>query len=335
VRPIFHPVEQHSPEWHAIRRTGIGASEIAVLTGDAPWGDIRVTYQDKLGLAAPAMASRAMEVGTRLEDAIRQWYAEDEGVKVNRVRGIYRHPEIPFVIASLDGLTVKRPRRLVQIKVADSLGDTWGPERTDQIPDHYREQIEWEMLASGVEHATLVVFVVRARRLAIFEADRDERLSNTLIRIGADFWTCVETRTVPDVPAAAINRLIHLRADEVEADDEIVTLAAQHLMAQTDFDEAEDRLKRVKAQLKERLTDVGGARGVLPDGRAFALHHRQNKPGREVMWELLFNELRQRLIDAGTEPDELDDLIEEYTAITPGARPLRLNVMKEKKRVAA
>jgi len=333
-RPTFYRVDHGSPEWHALRRTGIGASEIPVITGDAPWGDVRVTYQDKLNLAARSAPSHAMEVGSRLEDAIRRWHADDIGERVNRVRGVYRHPEIPYIIASPDALTTRRPRRVIQIKVADSLGDEWGAEGTDQMPDHYREQVEWEMLATGVDLADLVVFVVRARRLAVFSAARDQRLSDALIRYGADFWECVQTRTPPDPPSVGRGSLIRLRADEVEADDGVAELVAQHAMAKNAYDLAEQQLDAVKDRLRARLEDVGGARGVFDDGRRFAVHYRPTKAGSEVQWELICNEMRELLLATGHDPSDIEELIDAYTAIKPGQRPLRVTISKEKRNAA-
>ena len=335
TRPIFHPVEHNTPAWLALRRTGIGASEIPVITGDAPWGDVRVIYQDKLGYAADSIANRAMQAGQRFETAILRWYSEDYGLAAHRVHGVFRHPDEPIVLASLDGMTSRRPRRVVQVKVADSPDDGWGLEGTDQVPDHYREQEEWEMLASGVDLADIAVYFMRQRRLARYTIGRDRDLADQLVGYGVDFWGHVESRTPPPLPARHRSSLIALRADEIEPTPELVDLAARYAEASAAATAADDALAIVKGELRMALADVGGTRGELPDGRGFSVVYRPNRDGTEVAWQLLAAELRERLVAAGVATEELDQLVSAYTSTKPGARPLRVTIAKEKKRAVA
>ena len=334
TRPIFHPVEHNTPEWLALRRTGVGASEIPIITGDAPWGDVRTVYQDKLGYAADSIANRAMQAGQRFEAAILRWYSDDFGLRAQRVHGVFRHPEEPIVLASLDGMTARRPRRVVEVKVANSPDDGWGLEGTDQVPDHYREQVEWEMLAAGVELADVAVYFMRQRRLARYTVARDRDLGDQLLGYGIDFWQHVEARTPPQPPARHRSSLIALRADEIEPTPELVELAARYAEASVAATEADDALAIVKGELRMTLADVGGTRGLLPDGRAFSVVYRPNRDGTEVAWQLLANELRERLVDAGVPTEELDQLVAAYTSTKPGARPLRVTVTRERKHVA-
>ena len=340
ARAISVPLVQGSPEWHAWRRTGVGSSDIPVITGDAPWGDPVTLYQEKLGYAAAPVVSAHMEAGHWLEDLIARWYAKETGRRVRRVNRGLRSREHAFAIASPDR---EVPRRgLLEVKVADHPGDSWGRPGTDEIPDHYFEQTTWQAIVADVEVVDVAVFFTRTRRREIYTVGRDREVEQELLEYGADFWRCVEQRTPPEPVARSLR--LPLKADEIEADDEIVELVQMLESAQRALDLEKDAVEQFKGQLRDRLADVGGARG---DG--FRIHYRPNADSTVTNWEAVARAYREAIehelalvanddmseTALPTEDGWLDRVVADLTSTKPGARPLIVRRQKEKSNRAA
>lgn len=312
---------QGSAAWHAWRRTGVGSSDISVLTGDAPWGDPVTLFQEKLGYAAPVLATASMEAGQWLEDLIAHWYAKKTERRVRVINYGLRSREHPFAIASPDRAVPGRG--LLEVKIADHPGDAWGKPGTDQVPDRVVEQALWQAEVAGVEVVDVAVFFTRTRRREVYSVGHDPAIVTELLAFGADFWRCVETRTPPE----PVERRLHLplREDEIEADEELTSYTLRYLAAKDDLGEMEEELEAAKELLKMRLDQVGGARG---DG--FRIHYRPNADSTIVAWDRAAIAYRQRLVDAGVPEAELDQVIADLTSTKQGARPLVVRRQKER-----
>jgi putative phage-type endonuclease len=336
VKPERTKLVQRSPEWHAWRRTGIGSSDIPVITGDAPWGDPVTIYQEKLGYTAAAVSTPHMDAGTWLEDIIARWWADEKRHRVRKVNYGLRSREHRFAIASPDRAVPGRG--LLEVKVADHPGDSWGKPNTDQIPDHYFEQVQWQAAVAGVEVVDIAVFFTRTRRREPYTVLRDQSVIDELLEYGAAFWRHVEERTPPEPVARSLR--LPLKADEIEADDEITELVQMLESAQRALDLEKDAVEQFKGQLKERLAEVGGARG-----NGFRIHYRPNADSTVTNWEAVARAYRELIETNGLDvnlpqlrallPRGLDGIVEDLTSTKPGARPLLVKRAKEGTRVAA
>ena len=312
------PVTPGSKQWLEARRQGLGASEIAIVTGDSPWGDIASLYADKLGYAADLIESPAMSTGRRLEDVIARWYSDDTGRKVRRINALYRNRERPWMLATPDRQALDS--RLVELK-STSVTAGWGPDGSDQVPDHYLEQAQWQAAVTGAQVVDLAVFFFTTRRLQVHPIRRDQGLIDELIEYGAAFWRCVETRTPPD-PVGRSPRAL-LRADEIEADAELTTLVTAALAIREDVALAERRQQDIDDAIRARLDAVGGARG---DG--FRIHYRPQKDRETVAWQKVAAAYRQHIEEewGAAWPDELTELLDriqrDLTSTRQGPRPL-------------
>lgn len=336
------PLVQGSPEWHEWRRTGVGSSDIPVITGDAHYGDVATLYQEKLGYTATRVETDFMAAGKRLEKVIAGWYQEDTGHPVRTVNFGLRDRERRFMIASLDReATIVGKRRPLEIKTAAAPGDEWGKTSLDNpsdvIPDRYLEQVQWQAAVSGADVVDLAVFFFSTRRWEPYRIGRDQGVIDELVEYGAAFWRCVETRTAPE-PVEHRLRL-PLRADEIEADEALIELVELHDELHAEKDAAEASLAEVKAELRQKLDDVGGVRGP-----GFRVHYRHNADSTVTNWEAVAGAYRTRLelvastLVAPSSRDDvvadLDDILADLTSLKPGARPLVVRRQKEKTRAA-
>lgn len=192
------------------RRHGIGSSDIGTVAGLCPWASPIECWEVKRGLRV-VEETHAMRMGTALEPVIANLYAEDAlrdgesltfpGVVWPSIDGTVRHPSIPWVLASPDRVVVKGrdPVRLVEIKCASHrTAHLWGSEY-DAVPDHYRAQIEWQMLTTGVHTADLAVLIGGDEFRIYRGIEHDPVLADALLTIGRDFWRRVESGDPPPV----------------------------------------------------------------------------------------------------------------------------------------
>ena len=109
-----------TPEWHAERSTGIGASDMNDLFSlPSPYttlpqagGCARRLWYDKSGVARdfPRITNAAMQRGTDCEDIVARKLADLTGWRITRRHQMLRHPEIPHLIAHVDReATIPRP----------------------------------------------------------------------------------------------------------------------------------------------------------------------------------------------------------------------------------
>ena len=139
--------------WHAHRATYRNASETPAVLGVSPWVTPYQLWLQRSGRAQPEV-TKPMLHGTQLEPLAREAYEKLTG-----------HVMQPLVLvegdysASLDGITLDGGLILeikCPFKGRDS--DLWKAASEGVIPEHYRWQIETQLMVSGAELAHLYVF---------------------------------------------------------------------------------------------------------------------------------------------------------------------------------
>lgn len=161
-----------SPEWVADRRNYIGASEVAMIVGESPWGSAYDLWCKKRGIVEDT-PNKFKKRGHRFEPVIAEMYAEQfDGVVLERC-DTTPHAVHPWLRATPDRL-VRTPDGLaypLEIKTVHySKRDEWGTPGTDEVPDEYfiQAQVQCEVFDAPFAHVApllsldeLPVFVVR------------------------------------------------------------------------------------------------------------------------------------------------------------------------------
>ncbi|MEP7216435.1 MAG: lambda-exonuclease family protein, partial [Anaerolineaceae bacterium] len=144
---------QGSAEWHEHRRKYRNASETPIVMGVSPWQTPYQLWQQKLGLVQPEV-NTAMLRGTELEPAARAAYEALTGLVMQ-----------PLVLldgeysASLDGLTLAGDR-ILEVKCPFKGRDStlWKAVAEGQLPEHYRWQVQHQLMVTRAEVADVFVF---------------------------------------------------------------------------------------------------------------------------------------------------------------------------------
>jgi len=147
-------IAQGTPEWHEHRRKYRNASETPVVMGVSPFKSPYQLWQEKLGLTTPTVTA-AMLHGGEIEPAARAAYEARTGFVMN-----------PLVLldgeysASCDGVTLGG-ERIVEIKCPYKGRDStlWQTvEGGGHLPEHYRLQVQHQLMVSKAEIADVFVF---------------------------------------------------------------------------------------------------------------------------------------------------------------------------------
>jgi len=170
-----------------IRKTGIGASESAVILGFSKWKTPAEIFYEKTGVLTDDVTSEAAHFGNVLEETVAQEYARRKDCKVRRNNKTLRHKDHPFILCHLDRV-VKGEKRIVECKTSSAyLADKWGEEGTAMVPEEYLIQVQHQMAITDYEVADIPV-LIGGNQLKIYTVERDQELIDIIIDNLTYFW---------------------------------------------------------------------------------------------------------------------------------------------------
>jgi putative phage-type endonuclease len=225
-------------EWLEARRSGITASEIAVVMGLSPYSSPYALFHQKLGNLPPQEDNDAMRIGRHLEELVCEMFAErrPEFYPEGNGRELYADAYWPAKLATPDRLLIEvlthddgtwkgyshNPVAVLEAKTAASY-DGWGDDGTDEIPVHYRCQVLWQMDVMDVRTAFVACLFLHSRQLRIYEITLDGQAEQDLVllRRGAStFLERIKNGEEPDVDwrPATTETLKHLHPSVEDVD---------------------------------------------------------------------------------------------------------------------
>lgn len=224
---------QGSQTWHDHRRRYRNASETPIVLGVSPWSTPYQLWQQKLGLITPEV-NAAMLKGTELEPAARAAYEARTGLVMQPlvlVDGDYS--------ASLDGLTLDG-ERIVEIKCPyrGQASSLWQAIEAGELPEHYRWQVQHQLMVTGAEVADVFVFDGTDGLLLPVEPDPS---SWDQVRSAWDaFAACVEKAEPPPLTERDVR---------VRDDPEWLQAASTYRELRTAYDDLAKAMEEAKANL--------------------------------------------------------------------------------------
>lgn len=259
-------------EQHALRLSGIGASEIGGVVGaDGAWDSGLTIWGRKVGKLPPDndTVSEHIELGNLLEPVIASLYARRTGFELIE-SGTLVHPKDPLRIATPDRLVKGRPRG-AQIKKARSRA-AWGEEGTDDIPENIICQVQWEMGVAELELEDVPV-LFWGSRLVVFTVHRDEELIGMLTEQAHKWWRDYVVTGRPPTPDGSercretLQRLFPKVCGKVEypmgADlERVLELARAYENARDEEKAAENRKSQIGNELRLLIGDKAGFQGM-------------------------------------------------------------------------
>lgn len=271
---------------------------------------------------------KAIERGNRLESLVLD-YPLDLGIGLYK-RGdapFRRHPDIEFFGDSADATYFGEEGQLVSIGEAktcnQSVGAEYGEEGTDEVPHHTLIQSQWHLMHWPEVDTCLVPILLGGYEFEfrLYRVRRDDDLISTISE-DLQKWHRDYVQTGKPPPAEANDtewikdRLTDVAEGKWLPDNlEISTLVTQKIEAAEAKKHAAEREEQAKNRLKMLLGDAEGVKATWGN-----MYYRRSKGKLKTDWRAVAEEVR-----APT------DIIEKHTAISPGARALRVYPKKENK----
>ncbi len=169
MTPVIHrDIEQHSPEWYAIKAGKWSASKAAIIMGGLDASGLASLIKDMAwervyGPTEGGFQSKAMERGNELEYEARDWYAFERDAVVVEV-GFVEHATVARVGWSPDGLHGERHG----IEVKCPLHKAWMEvKRAGKVPAEYRWQCRWAMWVGELDGLDFIAYHPKAGGLIV------------------------------------------------------------------------------------------------------------------------------------------------------------------------
>lgn len=267
-----------SPEWHAARADGVGASEVAAVLGLSPFESRFSLWHRKAGLLDPDDETDQTRRGHYLEPAVAAWFADEHPEYRVRLAGSYCHERRPWQRVNPDRLLTRAPRgrkatSLLEIKSAHK-DEEWGTGPQD-VPIHYRIQLMWALDVFGLDYGWLAV-ITRNLDFRAYRIEYNVVEAGELRDMVREFLDTVEAGQPPDIDAHGQTykaiRQLHPEIDGtgVELDPD---MAEDFIDARIDLKNADsaDQLQR------NRVADVmGNAQYAECNGHTIARRQAKN-----------------------------------------------------------
>jgi putative phage-type endonuclease len=253
-------------EWLEERRKSVGASDTPILWGESSYSTPLKLWKDKLGLSDPEPETREQLRGKRLEKYALEDYENETGRTIERTQVFLRHPSIPYLTATLDGMT--RDGRIVEVKTVGpyALKD-WGAEGSDEVPLRVVLQVQHQMLVAGHEVADVGV-LFGGETFRMYTVPFDTRIGNAIVKRANEFWQHVESRTPPKPTGDDCGEMASIFPEPegmVILDSEWIDTLASFDAFKASAKASDAAVKAIKVQILEMMGPAEFAE--LPDGR--------------------------------------------------------------------
>ena len=240
----IHPIEQRTEEWHAWKAQHATASNAACIMGVAVFEPKtpRKLIEVMTGVRS-IFVTDAMKHGSESEDTIKDHYEEATGLEGS-----------PLVIsngylgASMDWSHMENPfapiDRSAEFKtpVKGSKSKLWAAKTVDDVPIHYRLQIQHQYMVSESEQIDLVIYATDIDQIKIIPIPPDPECQGALREKWDEFWHYYTQGITP--PAQ--------RGDVKDSDDPVLhTLIADFEHVQQEIKESKEREKELHDQITE------------------------------------------------------------------------------------
>lgn len=251
-------------EWHAVRTTGIGGSDIAAICGLNPYTSPLEIWLAKIGNPLPRPNNSALNeaalMGHALEPIVASRFTALTGLLAHSNPGTLRRPDLPWCLVNLDRYTDEDGHLgALEIKTRSSYAlNDWLAEP----PVDVQVQVQWQLAVTGWAFAW-TASLIGGQRTIVHRIDRDQALIDDLLAIGDEFWGWVRDGVQPPIdgtPATgtALDRL-HAQAEDriVIADAlEVEQLLKQRATAKEQIAAGEAALQDAENRLKAIAGDA-------------------------------------------------------------------------------
>jgi predicted phage-related endonuclease len=173
------------------RRTFIGGSDARIIMGNDEAALVRL-WREKRGEAEPEDLSGNLivQLGTATEVLNRAWYERNAGRRISDVHRQVRHPAIPWIAATLDGI-VEATEAVFEAKfmLPWSFSEAAATEK-------YMAQLQHNMWVSHLRTSVLSIITGGGKWVEI-TIPMDPLYLSVLVSAEKKFWRCVQSGEPP------------------------------------------------------------------------------------------------------------------------------------------
>jgi len=191
-------------EQKAVRQTGLGATDAAVVMGLSPYKTPYELWLEKTGRKdeEAILNDSRLRLRHAHEETIAREYAAQFDVKLKRVNQTIYHKRLPFMLCHLDRVIIGQ-KKIVECKSSSGfLRPAWGASGSDEAPIHYILQVQHQLACSGYSDADIAA-LIDIDDYRIYPMPRNEKVIAKIEDACDRFW---HEHVLADVPPAASNR---------------------------------------------------------------------------------------------------------------------------------
>lgn len=240
--------DMQEADWLKLRKSYIGASEVAAVLGLSKYRSAFGVYADKvLDVSDDLSGNIHIEFGNWMEPHIRaefpKRFLKEEGIEIEAIAYPYmlQHPEYEFLSVNLDGLVI-HPEYGVGVIEIKTAGEFQAKEwLDDELPEQYYAQIQQELSITGLDYAYVVALVGKRLIWKFIPRNNDFIFVMTDLLIG--FWNDHILTQEPPLPAGYDNDTEILK--KLYGSEQSGTVVEMH-DRQADY----DRYKEIASEIK-------------------------------------------------------------------------------------
>ena len=224
-------------DFHKLRKTSLGASEIAQVMNLSPFGDIVTVYYRKTGDTISDFKTEATERGNRQEQFVLNEFAAKHGVEIRNQQLKVNHsePYYSWASATLDGVAFKgfTPMGPVEAKTITT------PLYVEP-PVYYLLQVLWQCWVTGMPEGWLAVWSTKESKFFDYHIKLEDHteLLQQAVDAGHHFWhEHVLKQVPPQAPAKRERQELQLPNELLDRYDSLRKIKA-------DADKEQEEIKR-------------------------------------------------------------------------------------------
>ena len=178
-------------DW-TLRRAFIGGSDARIIMGSDEAALIRL-WREKRGEAEPEDLSGNLivQLGVATEELNRRWYERNTGRRITDVQRRVKHPAIPWMAATLDGI-VEGTGAVFEAKFM--LPWSFSEEAA---AEKHMAQLQHNMWVTHLRTSVLSIITGGGKWVEIDDPRWIRSISSVLVSAEKKFWRCVQSGETP------------------------------------------------------------------------------------------------------------------------------------------
>lgn len=268
--------EPDTPEWHELRKLGIGGSEIGTIVGLNPYESAYTLWHKKLGLIPENDMSEniAVFIGKSMERPILERFEAQHPELEIFETGTWRNKDNPWMHANPDALFRDKATGewgIIEIKT--------GRNPWPDLPPAYKAQVMWYMQVFGFAQAHLIA--IAGYEWSEYGIDYDEFEGSVLLQAGSRFKKYLDDSVRPDWDGSTSTyETVRKMNPEIEnREEEIGDVGIGLWNAQKKADEAMSELNKYKSAVLDHMGNAKYATTEIEGEGKFTVAYRATRNG--------------------------------------------------------